>query len=136
MSKTEVVLDASALMAYFQDEPGAEVVERAFEGIARVSSVNWAEVLSKVAETDRSPTEFSTQLREGGILGPLLSVVPLDTSGAEEIGRLRPLTRDFGLSLGDRACVALGKQLRLPVLTADRRWRELPMEEPPIEVIR
>jgi ribonuclease VapC len=136
VSEDEVVLDASALLAYFQDETGAEVVENAFQGRAHVSAVNWAEVLSKVAETDRSPADFSAQLQEEGILGPLLIVVPLDERGAEEIGRLRPLTRDLGLSLGDRACVALGRQLALPVLTADKRWADLSLDKPRIEVIR
>jgi ribonuclease VapC len=48
-----------------------------------------------------------------------------DQELAFQAGFLHPLTRFRGLSLGDRACPALGQQLNLPVLTTDRIWGEL-----------
>lgn len=136
VNDSEVVADASALLAYFQNEPGAEVVERAFEGLVHVGAVNWAEVLSKIAETGQSLAGFRSQLESRGVLGPLLRVVPLDEVTAQEIGQLRPATRPHGLSLGDRACLALGRRLDLPVLTADRNWREVSLDAPEIHLIR
>jgi PIN domain nuclease of toxin-antitoxin system len=44
---------------------------------------------------------------------------------AEEIGRLRVETRHGGLSVGDRACLALARYVTLPVLAADTKWLEI-----------
>ncbi len=52
-----------------------------------------------------------------------LDVEPFDAAMAYETGLLRQRTRRLGLSLGDRACLALGQRLSLPVLTTDRRWK-------------
>ena len=54
-----------------------------------------------------------------------LEVIPFETEQAYIAGMLRAETRSVGLSLGDRACLALARQLRVPALTADRRWAEL-----------
>ena len=75
------VLDASALLALVQDEPGADRVQDA------------------------------------------LAVMPFDATQARDVARLRQPTRHLKLSLGDRACLALGRTLGLPVLTTDRAWR-------------
>jgi ribonuclease VapC len=60
-----------------------------------------------------------------GVPGDLLVIFPLDEAQAREAARLRPSTRAAGLSLGDRACLALAASLKLPVLTADRAWAGL-----------
>lgn len=121
----EVVLDASALLAYLQDEPGADPVEEALAVGCRMSAVNWSEVLSKTAELGQSGTELSRELTDRGLLGQTLAIVPFEQEDAPGVGDLRPRTRHLGLSLGDRVCLALGQKLRLPVLTTDRDWREL-----------
>jgi PIN domain nuclease of toxin-antitoxin system len=54
-----------------------------------------------------------------------LSFIELDPPQARAIAALRPLTRPLGLSLGDRACLALAQQLRRPALTAERSWARL-----------
>jgi ribonuclease VapC len=120
-----VVLDASALLAYVRDEAGAEVVDQALEEGATVSAVNWAEVLSKIAERGQAPEDTIRALADAGILGESLLVHPLDEAQAVEIARLRPLTREAGLSLADRACLALATTLDSPALTADGAWAEL-----------
>lgn len=119
------ILDASALLAYLRDESGATVVENALTQGAYISIVNWAEVLSKVTELGEAPQAFAQRLKDEGILGNSLEIISLTEEDAVAIAQLRPLTRSAGLSFGDRACLALGKRLGLPVLTADRTWTSL-----------
>jgi PIN domain nuclease of toxin-antitoxin system len=128
------VLDASALLAYLRDEPGALVVENALTQGAYISIVNWTEVLSKVADLGEDPEALSQRLENQGILRNSLEILPLTEEDALLIAQLRPLTKSAGLSLGDRSCLALGKRLGLPVLTADRSWTtfDLGMEVRPI----
>lgn len=119
------VLDASALLAFLRDEPGADVVERALEAGAAISAANWAEVLSKTAEVGEDPDVLAGRLQREGLLGDALQVVSLDEADGPEIARLRLATRERGLSLADRACLALAQRLALPALTADRAWAGL-----------
>lgn len=116
---SEVVLDASALLALLNAEPGAAVVEKAIPG-AVVSSVNLSEAVAKLAERGMPEGVIRVALGDIG-----LRVVPFDEGLAYQTGMLRVSTRSAGLSLGDRACLALGRQLRLPVLTTDRAWASL-----------
>jgi ribonuclease VapC len=92
---------------------------------SHISVVNWAEVLSKLTELGQDPNQVAQDLEDRGILGSALIVHPADESLAMRIAELRPLTKFKGLSLGDRACLALASQLQLGVLTAERNWREL-----------
>lgn len=119
------VLDASALLAYLFEEPGAAEVERALKGQAVISAVNWAEVVSKFADRGESPDAARKRLIDHGVLGKVLNVVVFDEAQACETARLRQPTRRAGLSLGDRACLALGLSRNLPVMTAERSWRSL-----------
>ncbi len=132
----ECVLDASALLAYFNDEPGGEVVENALAELGAVSAVNWAEVLTKVHETGKPPESFCAEMTDRGILGQLLDVVVFEEANAADVADLRSATRAQGLSLGDRACLALAKRLDLPVYTADRVWSELELDDLDIRLIR
>lgn len=122
------VLDASALLAYLRREPGTPVVREALQQGCAISAVNWAEVLSKVAEGGEDPAQTVELFERGGVLGQALIVHLLDDAQALEIARLRPLTREAGLSLGDRACLALAASLALPVLTTDRAWSGLDLD--------
>ena len=111
-----VVLDASALLAYLQDEPGGERV-RAVIPQAVMSTVNWAEVIGKAR--DRG-VETQGLLEDLASLG--LALEPFSAAHAETAGRIRDGTRRLGLSLGDRACLALGSDRGETVYTADRAW--------------
>ncbi len=122
---TSPVLDASALLAYLQGEPGGDRVREAIGRGATVSAVNWAETLSKLADAGEDPDQAARRLLEAGPLLRAVVVHPFDEAQAREAARLRPLTRSLGLSLGDRACLALGKSLGVPVLTADGSWAKL-----------
>lgn len=115
------VLDASAVLALLHDEEGAsEVVEAIADG-ATISTVNWAEVLSNVAADGDDPQEVASRLHVAG-KNVVLWVEALTAVDCVEVARLRPLTRARGLSLADRACLALAARLRIPALTADRQW--------------
>ena len=115
----DVLLDASAVLARIFREPGAERVDAVLPG-ASVSAVNYAEVVSKLIDFG-APVEAATDI--GSDLG--LAVLPFDEAAAGDAGLLRGATRALGLSLGDRACLALARRLRLPILTADRAWADL-----------
>jgi ribonuclease VapC len=125
---SDYVLDASALVAYLHDEDGAAEVADAVSRTASISAANWAETLSKFAERGARPSRLAADLEDQGLLHGLLEVVPLTAEDAILIAELRPRTREFGLSLGDRACLALALRLRLPVLTADRDWAHLDVD--------
>jgi ribonuclease VapC len=118
------VLDASALMAALHAEDGASVVIDAIGEGAAVSVVNWAEVLSKLAEVGKDPGEAAAALRKAEGSRRALAIEPLTASDCITIARLRPATRAQGLSLADRACLALAERLHVPALTADRKWLE------------
>lgn len=118
------VLDASALMAVLHAEDGASVVIEAIGRGAAVSVVNWAEVLSKLAEAGKDPEAAAAELRRAEGSRRALSIEPLTAADCVAVARLRPITRRQGLSLADRACLALAERLDVPALTADRKWRE------------
>lgn len=115
----ETVLDATAVLALLNDEPGADLVASLLQ-TAVISTVNLAEVVSKLAEAGMPEPTIRTVISELG-----LKTVSFDETLAFRAGLLRPATSKYGLSLGDRACLALGQHLRKPVLTADRMWRSL-----------
>jgi PIN domain nuclease of toxin-antitoxin system len=118
----KAVLDASALLAYLRGEAGATVVADAISDGAAISTVNLAEVLSRVTDRGGDPGQLYEMLVTRGLLEGAVAVEPLTAADAVEVARLRPPTRAAGLSLGDRACLALASRLRAPAITADTAW--------------
>jgi ribonuclease VapC len=114
------VLDSSAILTELLREPGAELVSAALSQGAHVSTVNTAEVISRLLDIGFSIRDALDAVAELG-----LHHWPFDEEQAVTSGQLRASTRRFGLSLGDRACLALGRSLGRPVLTADRVWAGL-----------
>lgn len=114
-----VVLDSSAVLAAINGEAGAERVEDALPGGA-ISAANFSEVLSKLVDKGHDDGEAVAALD-----ALPLTVLPVDAAQARRAGLLRRQTRRLGLSLGDRVCLALAVELRLPVVTADRAWAQL-----------
>lgn len=113
-----VVLDASALLTILCREPEASASsERVFNSL--ISTVNLAEVFSKTCEKgiDEGAIEWV-------VTGLQIEAVPFDDELARITGSLRESTRSLGLSLGDRACLALGIRESLPVVTKDRKWQD------------
>ncbi len=115
----EAVIDASALLALLNDEPGADVVAEALpEGV--ISAVNLSEVVAKLCAAGMPEKAIHQALQPLGI-----EIVPFDEEQAYQAGLLRTSTQDFGISLGDRACLSLAKKLGIDALTADRAWAGL-----------
>lgn len=126
---SKVVIDASAVLAVLQKEPGAEkVLARLSEAV--ISAVNFAEVVSKLSHTGDDLSQVLPDLHN-----LIRDIRPFDVAQAESAGMLARPTRSHGLSLGDRACLTLGRSLNLPVLTADQEWLKLDLGIS-IEVIR
>jgi PIN domain nuclease of toxin-antitoxin system len=122
------LLDASALLAYLGDEPGADVVADAIAGGTTIATVNLAEALSTLAARGNDPAAVASDLTARGLLDGVIAVEPFTTADAIEAARLRPLTHDAGLSLGDRACLAVAHRLAAAVLTADQSWIALELD--------
>jgi PIN domain nuclease of toxin-antitoxin system len=117
-----VILDSSALLAFIQGEPGGDVVAGVV-GEALMSSVNLAEVVTKLVERTGSLEVAKTALGMAHV-----DVVDFDRPQAEQAGLLARHTRSHGLSLGDRACLALAMREAAPALTADRIWAKVKLE--------
>ncbi|SDW70248.1 type II toxin-antitoxin system VapC family toxin [Nitrosomonas oligotropha] len=114
-----IVLDASALLAFLQNEPGCDQVEAALAE-AVISSVNWAEVVQKSIAADVDVKGMREDLEALG-----LRITPFSAEEAGITAQLWQKTRHAGLSLGDRACLSTGIGLDATVLTADKIWATL-----------
>jgi PIN domain nuclease of toxin-antitoxin system len=112
-------MDASAILAMFNDEPGEDIVRRNLAGSV-ISAVNCAEVGARLADGGFSDAEIRDYLGSTS-----LEIAPFDAEQAFASAMLRAATRAVGLSLGDRACLALARQRGLAVLTADAAWIRL-----------
>lgn len=112
---TSHVIDASAALAYLFDEAGGAAVGPHLAD-SLISSVNLSEVVSTLVRRGRDPLRAH-------YLG--CEVVDFDIDLADQAGRLWDTTAHLGLSLGDRACLALARREGLPVLTGDRAWTRL-----------
>ena len=117
---SEAVLDSSAVLALLLGEPGAERVKPALPG-AFLSAVNFAEIVTKLCERGMPQDQARLAIEAIGV-----EVVDFGIDQACMTGELRNRTRSAGLSLGDRACLALAQQRNLPAITADAAWGQLP----------
>jgi len=116
-----VVLDASAVLALLNNEAGAQTVAGRLDG-ASISAVNWSEVVQKAISlgVDRTPADMRNELAAVGLV-----VRDFSAAHAEIAAGLWVSTREVGLSLADRACLALAIDMRASVLTGDRAWQGL-----------
>jgi len=117
---SRIVLDASAILAIINGEPGAEKLTPKLLGDAAASAVNLAEVQTKLVSlgwTSEQAWEDATS--------PVRDIMSFDEEHARAAGDLVTQTRQFGLSLGDRACLALGMALKAPVYTAEKSWNKV-----------
>ena len=113
---TSAVLDSSAVLAVINDEPGADTVIGILDD-ALISTVNYAEVIAKLVERGSTSAQAQSALRSIA-----LTTVDFDITLAQRTGALRAETMKRGLSLGDRACLALAEREGVPAMTGDRDW--------------
>ena len=117
------LLDASALLASFKREPGAEAVNEAILAGAVVSAVNWSEALAKLVEIGLPQRTAEQELKALS-----LEVLAFEYRHARLCAELREPTRKAWLSFADRACLATAKLENVPALTADRAWAQLGLD--------
>lgn len=115
----DIVLDASAILALLRNERGSEAVA-AIIAKSLVSAVNLSEVVAKLVERGTAAADAVD----------IVDSLPFETADfdnglAHATGLMWTRGKKAGLSLGDRACLALAEHRRLPVITADRNWRDL-----------
>lgn len=127
---SNVVFDASVILAIVNSEAGSEKITPKVLASAVASSVNLAEVQSKLVRDGANPTH-AWEVATSGVG----EVVPFTVEQARTAGDLIATTAPFGLSLGDRACIALALDLKSAVYTTDKTWRSLKLDVP-IHVLR
>jgi len=115
---SDVVLDTSAVIAFLRKEPGGDLIAPILRG-ARLSTVNFCEIIGKAKDINIAQDLAASTLARLG-----LQTVPFEDTHAFAAAGLREPTRSLGLSLADRACLALGLLLQCPVYTSDRRWKD------------
>ena len=116
-----MLLDASALLAYLHQEQGGSLIKPLLP-IAFMSTVNWCEVVQKLRAKSIDDKAVAKKLT---LLG--LRFIPFSLQHADKAGELWQVTAPFGLSLGDRACIATGLVENMPVMTADKIWQKIPL---------
>jgi ribonuclease VapC len=114
-----IVLDASAVLAALNHEPGEAEVLKVL-GDAIICAVNYSEIVAKLCDKGIPEKRVLFELKSLE-----LNVVPFDVKRSERAGALRPLTRKFGLSFGDRACLSLAIERKAAAMTADHGWKGL-----------
>jgi PIN domain nuclease of toxin-antitoxin system len=119
VNEDEIVADASAILAALKNERFDNIHPQRLVR-ATISAVNLCEVRTKLHDDGLSEAQA-----DAAVSVMNLRVVPFDEPQARVAAGLRRLTRPAGLSLGDRACLALGDRVGCPVVTADRIWRSL-----------
>ena len=117
---SKAVLDASALLVLINNEPGAEKLGPQVLGDASCSTVNLAEVQGKLVKQG-VPADEAWKVTTGLIA----EAAAFNLQHAKVAGTMISETSALGLSLGDRACLALAISLKAPVYTADRLWKNL-----------
>lgn len=121
MPEKVVLLDASAVLAWLQEEPGHDVVDPLLPQ-AKITSTNWSEVLQKITQAGQDAE------RAGELLLALgLTVIPVLPEDAVAIARWWAVKSH--LSVGDRTCLAVGQRLRARIVTAEKAWDKLPVVE-------
>jgi len=116
VSEGEIVADSSAILALLKQEPIELIEPRRLFG-ATISTVNLCEVIEKLCTGGLEAAEA-----DAAVATLNLAIIGFSAAHARMAAHLRGPTRRAGLSLGDRACLALGHELGLPVATADRAW--------------
>ncbi len=115
------MFDVSAVLAAIFKEPGADVVAELWTaGENWISTINYAEVVTKLNERGMTDIDVSIVLE-----GVPLAIVNYDQQAAIATGLMRSSTKELGLSLGDRACLSFGRLHNAEIVTAEPLWKKL-----------
>lgn len=128
VSKKNILLDASALLAAIFSEKGASEVEQAMDDGCYMTLVNLAEVVTVMMRKGYSPQDADD-------LTAAIHICPLTKDMANLAGQLNAMTQPYGLSLGDRMCLAAGLLSDMQILTADSAWNKLKLENLSVKLI-
>ncbi|KIE04371.1 PilT protein domain protein [Candidatus Jidaibacter acanthamoeba] len=126
-----IIIDTSAFMAFFYQEEGWELVAK-YMPKSILSAVNLSEAIKIFKEYEDISKEQSLEY----IYKAVEKVIPFDEQQAGIAGEMVSITKPYGLSLGDRACIAAGIVTGLPIVTADRIWKEIDYQGVEIIVVR
>lgn len=131
-SKTKkYLLDTSALIALLKKESGYEMIEKIIANSA-ISSVNFSEFVAVLARSGISYIDIDEMIKD---IVP--EIIPFCEDTSTKAGKLITVTKDYGLSLGDRACIATGDHYQMEIHTTDKVWSKLqPQIATKITVIR
>lgn len=116
---TRCVVDSSAAIAFIQEELGQDVAAQYLEETPIISAVNFSEIIFIGFKNGYD------KLSKSKLLQLLPTVIDFNIDQAYLTASLQPLTKKYGLSFADCACLALGKSMNLPIITADKVWKEL-----------
>jgi ribonuclease VapC len=128
--RAEFVLDATALIALVESEPGYQSVHGLVERSV-ISAINVAETVNKFVERGSTPDGVQNALRRLE-----LTVEDWSEEMAYQSAEFTQFNKSHGLSLGDRACLTLARRLRATAVTSDRAWRRIPSLGVPIMIFR
>lgn len=126
-----MVIDASALLAFLQNEPGSAVVQKALEQPLSISAVSWTETVGKLVGAGVPMNQAETDLAQLG-----LEVVPFEASQMALAAWFYARRKPYSLSLGDCAVLALAEAKNLPVMTGEQHWAKLPNLRVEVKLIR
>lgn len=126
----KVILDASALLVLLQEEKGAEIVKPLLDR-SIMSAVNISEVLNVLVRNNLPIAETAPLIND-----MIAEIIAFDAEHAALTAQLSLDVSIKGLSLGDRACIALGMKMKLPVYTADQIWQKVNLPNAEISLIR
>jgi len=127
---TTVLFDSSAVIAMLKKEHGFELLDDVLAN-SSISTVNLSEIVSVLTRSGVSMEEIDKIID-----GLIPRIIPFSYEIAILAGKMIIHTQKFGLSFGDRACIATGIKYQLPVYTTDQAWQNLQLESLNIILIR
>lgn len=124
------LLDTSAVIALLKKEPGYKIIESIIASSA-VSAINLAElitVLTRFEITENEIEEITADI--------VPQIIPFCRDLAKRVNILSKHINGYGLSLGDKACIATGEYYNMNIYTADKIWSELKIPNLKIILVR
>lgn len=125
-----IILDASAILALVFAEKGANIVQDVLKRNVYMTTVNLCEAMTKMLREGFAYEEAIDLLE--------MRIMPIEVDGAlaYKASEIDVSTRKYGLSLGDRICLAAAWRWGYTAMTADQSWKNVKLEKTSIVLIR